>query len=379
MGDANVSLSSGGGKPFSVQQFLKGFASRCAQRPRCRAMANRFTLLGLLGFACLAAAAPPAEVGALATEVRSLGWVAYSARSPRGDWEIYAMRPDGSDVRNLTNSPDTEDFYPLFSRDGRQLLYRSMPRGQTVSGNDYGRQGRLMLARSNGAEAKALGGDGEWTWATWSPDGRQVLTLQPKGFAIVELATMQVIRTFPRGGFYQQPSWSPDGTALVGVSNGFGTGWSIARLDLATLRANAVSVADCCTPDWSASGDRVVFSRRRPHGGENGGYGWTELWQAQPDGQGATLVYAEVGRHLYGGHVSPDGRYVLFTGNLREDGDPANQGAPMGLLRMSDTPMIAEYPLLRKVYPQAKSGPALALPAGHEPCWTHSPAPGLPR
>ena len=302
-------------------------------------MANRFTLLGLLGFACLAAAATPVEVATLATEVRSLGWVAYSARSPRGDWEIFAMRPDGSDVRNLTNSPETEDFYPLFSRDGRQLLYRSMPRGQTVSGNDYGRQGRLMLARANGTEAKALGGDGEWTWATWSPDG----------------------------------------TAVVGVSNGFDTGWSIARMDLATLRANAVSVADCCTPDWSASGDRVVFSRRRPHGGENGGYGWTELWQAQPDGQGATLVYAEVGRHLYGGHVSPDGRYVLFTGNLREDGDPANQGAPMGLLRMSDTPMIAEYPLLRKVYPQAKSGPALVLPAGHEPCWTHSPAPGLPR
>jgi Tol biopolymer transport system component len=236
-----------------------------------------------------------------------------------------------------------------------------------------------MLARANGTEAKALGGDGEWTWATWSPDGRQVLTLQPKGFAIVELATKQVIRTFPRGGFYQQPTWSPDGTAVVGVSNGFDTGWSIARLELATLRANAVSVADCCTPDWSASGDRVVFSRRRPHGGENGGYGWTELWQAQPDGQGATLVYAEVGRHLYGGHVSPDGRHVLFTGNLREDGDPANQGAPMGLLRMSDTPMIAEHAELRKVYPLAKSGPALILPAGHEPCWTHSPAPGLPR
>jgi hypothetical protein len=65
-------------------------------------MANRFTLLGLLGFACLAAAATPAEVATLATEVRSLGWVAYSARSPRGDWEIFAMRPDGSDVRNLS-------------------------------------------------------------------------------------------------------------------------------------------------------------------------------------------------------------------------------------------------------------------------------------
>ncbi len=33
MGEANVGLSSWGGKPFSVQQFLKGFASRCVRRP----------------------------------------------------------------------------------------------------------------------------------------------------------------------------------------------------------------------------------------------------------------------------------------------------------------------------------------------------------
>ncbi len=342
-------------------------------------MAPPLSFVGWLGCACAAVAAASAEPEALATEVRPLGWIAFSARSPKGDWEIYAMRPDGSDKRNLSNSPDTEDFYPLFSRDGLQLLYRSMPRGQTVSGNDYGRQGRLMLARANGAEAHAVGGDGEFTWATWSPDGRQILTLQPKGFAIVDLASKQVVRTFPRGGFYQQPTWSPDGTALVGVSNGFNTGWSIARMELATLRANAVSVADCCTPDWSANGERIVFSRRRPHAGENGGYGWTELWQAGADGQGAALVYAEDGRHLYGSHVSPDGRYVLFTGNLREDGDPANQGAPMGLLRWADAPAIAEHPRLRQVYPQAKAARVLALPAGHEPCWTSSQAPGLPR
>ena len=342
-------------------------------------MAQASRLLVLFGFTGLALAAPPAETARLAAEVRTLGWVAYSARSPKGDWEIYAMRPDGADVRNLSNSPDTEDFYPLFSRDGRQLLYRAMPRGQTVSGNDYGRQGRLMLARANGAEAKSLGEDGALPWATWSPDGQQLLTLQPKGFAIVDLATKQVVRSFPRDGFYQQPTWSPDGRAIVGVSNGFNTGWSIARLELATLNATAVSVADCCTPDWAPGGDRVVYSRRRPHAGENGGYGWTEIWQARPDGTEPKLVYAETGRHLYGSHLSPDGRYLLFTGNLREDGDPANQGAPMGLLRLAETPMIAEEAGLRRTYPQAKPATALVLPAGHEPCWTAAEAPGLPR
>ena len=342
-------------------------------------MASASPLLVFLGFTGLASAAPSAEPARLAAEVRTLGWVAYSARSPKGDWEIYAMRPDGSEVRNLTNSPDTEDFYPLFSRDGRQLLYRAMPRGKTVSGTEHGQQGRPMLARANGADAQPLGGEGELPWASWSPDGRQLLTLQPKGFAIVDLASRQVVRTFPREGFFQQTTWSPDGQALLGVSNGFNTGWSIARLEFAKARANAVSVADCCTPDWSPGGDRVVFSRRRPHAGENGGYGWTEIWQARPDGTGAALVYAEAGQHLYGSHISPDGRYLLFTGNLREDGDPANQGAPMGLLRLGETPMIAEEAGLRRTYPQARPANTLALPAGHEPCWTAAEAPGLPR
>ncbi len=38
--------------------------------------------------------------------------------------------------------------------------------------------------------------------------------------------------------------------------------------------------------------------------------------------------------------ISPDGRYVLFTGNMQEDGDPGNAGAPMGLMRLSDAPII---------------------------------------
>src|SRR5713101_3965308 len=46
------------------------------------------------------------------------------------------------------------------------------------------------------------------------------------------------------------------------------------------------------------------------------------------------------GAHVYGGHVSPDGRCVLFTGNVEEDGDPQHAGAPMGLMRLSDAPVI---------------------------------------
>ena len=97
---------------------------------------------------------------------------------------------------------------------------------------------------------------------------------------------------------------------------------------------------------------------------------------ADVDGRNRQLIYGEEGRHIYGGHVSPDGRYALFTGNPQEDGDPEDSGAPMGLVRLSDAPIIAaESAELCALHPGAKSGPALTLPKGWEPCWTFSESP----
>ena len=105
----------------------------------------------------------------------------------------------------------------------------------------------------------------------------------------------------------------------------------------------------------------------------NKGYGWTQLWMADAEGQSRQLVYGEDRRHVYGGHVSPDGQYVLFTGNIQEDGDPERAGAPMGLMRLEDAPIIlGPNRQLRALYPGAKAGPVLTLPPGWEPCWTRA-------
>jgi hypothetical protein len=91
---------------------------------------------------------------------------------------------------------------------------------------------------------------------------------------------------------------------------------------------------------------------------------------AEATGKAPRLVYGEDGRHVYGGHVSPDGG-MLFTGNMREDGDPANAGAPMGLMRLADAPIIGgESRELRALHPKVQDGPVLELPIGWEPCWT---------
>ena len=202
-----------------------------------------------------------------------------------------------------------------------------------------------------------LGAAGEYPWASWSPDGKQIACLSIKGITFVDVATRQVLRKVDRKGFFQQVTWSPDGQWLCGVANSFGASWSIARMDVATGAASAVNRVDCCTPDWFPDSRSVIFSWRPPGQKANKGYGWTQLWMADAEGKSRRLVYAEDGRHVYGGHVSPDGKYVLFTGNMQEDGDPGNAGAPMGLMRLADAPIIGgASPELRERFPQAAPG-----------------------
>jgi Tol biopolymer transport system component len=323
-----------------------------------------------------ASAAANDSVRTLAEEVCGKGWIVFCARSGEGDWDLFLCRPDGSDLGNITHTPAYNEAASQFSRDGRKLLYRRLPRDEIIDGNHYGTQGELVLANNDGTNPQAFGERGEYPWASWSPDGCQLACLSIEGISLVDIATRRVERTLGRKGFFQQMTWSPDGNWLCGVANSFGTGWSVARMEVATGMANAVSRVDCCTPDWFPDSQNLVFSNRPPGQKGNNGQGWTQLWMADAEGKARRLVYGEDGRHVYGGHVSPDGNYVLFTGNMREDGDPGNAGAPMGLMRIADAPIIGgESKELRALHPEAKSGPVLALPVGWEPCWTFAEIP----
>jgi Tol biopolymer transport system component len=314
----------------------------------------------------------------LAEEVRNKGWIVFAARSEVGDWDLFVCRPDGTAVRNITRTPEFNEAAPQFSRDGRRLLYRRLPRQETISGNQYGTQGELVFAHADGTKPTAFGPSGAYPWASWSPDGEQVACLSIKGISIVDVASRRVVRTLPRKGFFQQMIWSPDGKWLSGVANAFGTSWSIARMDLATGAAEAVGRVDCCTPDWFPDSRSLIFSNRPAGQRENHGNGWTQLWMADLEGRSRRLVYGEDGRHVYGGCVSPDGSYALFTGNMQEDGDPGHAGAPIGLMRLADAPIIGgESQELRRLHPGAKSGPVLVLPVGWEPCWTSAEIAGI--
>lgn len=324
------------------------------------------SLLALGSLAGLLQVAGSPDAGAeLAREVARKGWIVYSAKTEQGDWDLFLMRPDGSNRRNITQTPDTSEAGARFSPDGRRLLFYRMPKGETLDNNKYGLY-ELVIAEADGSHPVSYGTD--FPWASWSPDGRQISCLARRGIQIVDLSTRSVVRKLDRKGFVEQLFWSPDGRSFTGTANGLGDHWAIGRMDAQTGELARVSDGDCfnCTSDWFPDSRRVVYSKGHPKT-----EGWAQLWKADVLGTERSMIYGEIGRHIYGGFISPDGAYALFTRSQEDLGKVDNSQTTMALIRLADAPMVGgPSEVLRRQYPRAKEGPMLDLGQGWEPHWT---------
>ena len=93
-----------------------------------------------------------------------------------------------------------------------------------------------------------------------------------------------------------------------------------------------------------------------------------QLWMADGEGKQLRLIFAGDGRQIRGGCVSPDGNYVLFTGN-KDEGEPTNAGEPMGLLSLRDPPKVTYASFAaRKEHPGTRA--EFPLSPRWKPHWT---------
>ena len=310
----------------------------------------------------------------LATELRGKGWIVFSAQTTHGDWDLFLMRPDGSDRRAITETREFNEAGARFSPDGKRLLYYRMAKSDAVDNNTYGTFD-LVLADANGQNPVVYGRN--FPWASWSPDGRQLACLLPTGIQIIDVASRKSVRTLPRQGIVQQLTWSPDGKAFAGTANGLGPFWNIGRLLDGGGKINAVSETERynCTPDWCPDSQHILYARGIVPKQE----GRAQLWMASGDGEEKNLLYAEEGRHIYGACAAPDAQYLLFTRSVKDLGAVGKSQTTMAVVRWADTPMIGdESAALRKQYPGAKSARWLDLGPGWEPHWTYREAPASP-
>ena len=83
-----------------------------------------------------------------------------------GNYDIYVMDSDGSNVRNLTNSPTSDEFVPVWSYDGKQIAFDLKQEDQfdiyTINADGSG-----LVNLTNTSDINEY-------IPTWSPKGDQI-------------------------------------------------------------------------------------------------------------------------------------------------------------------------------------------------------------
>jgi TolB protein len=161
-----------------------------------------------------------------------------------GDLELFAMKPDGTGVVQLTNTPGY-DGGPFFSPDGKHLLYRSDRNSNDllqvfVSDVVYDNAGNVTAL----ANERQLTADANVNWGPfWHPSGEWIAwATSAHGHHNYEVYVMRAdgsrkTRVTYSAGADVLPAFSPDGRQMV---------WSSKRTDDNTTQ---VFIADFRPPE----------------------------------------------------------------------------------------------------------------------------------
>ncbi|MEV4441873.1 hypothetical protein AB0K09_23260 [Streptomyces sp. NPDC049577] len=209
---------------------------------------------------------------------------------------------------------------PAFSPDGRSLLFTVFHDGYnegeaalrvlplTGTGGP-----RTLLDESDRAAVNLPG-------ASWHPSAGVAFASDRAGrdeVWVIEPGGRPVRITAHDGDSgYLEPSFSPDGRWIVFQESvekesgepGLGSLWKVRRDGTGAVRIldGPATHTDNRQPNWSPTGDRLVFQRR-----EAGGEDWA-LYTVHADGTGLRRLTTTPGEHT-DPSWSPDGRSVVFS------------------------------------------------------------------
>ena len=251
---------------------------------------------------------------------------AVGAAAPTSD--IYSIAVDGSDQRNLTNTPGLSEEMLSVSPDGTRLAF-FQANWLVVTGTD-GQKLRRIASYSQ--DDNFVGSP------RWSPDGREIAYVQ--GFSCTgalchrqELWVADVDNVGARGVLVGavEPAWSPDGTRIAYSRARLGsTGREpIYRLSIVIARSDGSGRHTIARPGsgpaWSPSGRYLAFN------GKGG------LSRCRADGSVRRRLLKRPKRRTsdwIGDEEniawSPDGRHLAFTGFTLNTGDGAYVIRPSG-------------------------------------------------
>jgi Tol biopolymer transport system component len=282
--------------------------------------------------ACMTALVVAVVKPAEATFPGQNGKIAF-ASTRSGDWDIYAMNPDGSRVQLLTVDPPPPpmtDGGPAWSADGTKITFHSTT-------DAFERD--IYSMNADGSNRTQLTNSSDWEAdPTWSPDGSRIAYVRslPAGEGAVrdQIYLMdadgsdQVPLLADDSSSQYHPTWSPDGSKIAFVRSGAGTHIYTVNVDgtgLTRLTGGASSPPGDFynreDPNWSPDGSKILFARYGPCSSvsctpEDSQY---EVFVMNADGSGRKKRLTNNLVHDKNPIWSPDGTRIVFTSE--RDGD----------------------------------------------------------
>jgi Tol biopolymer transport system component len=195
-------------------------------------------------------------------------WLSIAFASDRdGNSEIYTMRSDGSHQTNITNNPSGHSFEPDWSPDGTKIAFQGSQNG------DYG----IYTMSADGSNQRNLTNDPSSVEGApaWSPDGTkiaflrfqngdgEIYTMDADGYGQRNLTNNPLL-------YEGAPAWSPDGTKIA-FQREQDSNWEIYTMDTdgsgqRNLTNNLLSHERA--PAWSPDGTKIAFVGHRDYTGE---------------------------------------------------------------------------------------------------------------
>jgi len=139
------------------------------------------------------------------------GHIIFSA-AYSGNWDLWSVKPDGKNLKQITDSPDDEHS-PAVSPDGKEILYVDSRRTIWIMNSDGSNRSKVPLPI------------GIYAQPAWAPNGKVIAfvkyTVIPSDQSEIwtikrkdnEWEYLERISTFPPMRLY--PSFSPDGTRIA--------------------------------------------------------------------------------------------------------------------------------------------------------------------